>query len=274
MRKRRGGFTIIELMMVVTVIAILAGFFIANLIRCRAAANEATTMATLKMIVTQEAVFRCRGEIDQNQNGLGEFGLLGELSGELALRPGTTHVVNPPYLSQQLTTGGNKGNGTAHKSGYLYTLYLSTATPDNPNAAGNDLDLGGNNGTGGPAANAAALGFQEMNFAVYAWPAELRHSGQRAFFVNEIGDIYTTRMDANTYDGVAAKPAAGAAYVTGAPALRAGVSSRTAAATEAGPPAVPAAGAAGANRGPLFRARISSGKTPGNDGNHWQPVGG
>jgi hypothetical protein len=205
-------------------------------------ANESTVVGSLKTIATQEAIFRQQAEVDQNGNGIGEYGLLGELAGELAMRVKTgdssIRIANLAYISQQLRTGGRAGEGIAEKSGYLFKIYLSNATPDNYRAAGDDHDLGGTPAEAGAAAHAAAMPLQESTFALYAWPAEIHKTGNRAFFVNEVGEVYATKMEQRTYSGTSAVPAADAAYV-----------------------------------GTVFRSKIPGDRAPGNDGNYWYPTG-
>jgi prepilin-type N-terminal cleavage/methylation domain-containing protein len=94
------GFTLAELLIVITIIAIIAAVGIPNLLRSRSAANEGAAVGSLRTIATFQAVFRQQGEIDQNSNGTGEFGLLGEMSSELALRPATNRHAQPIYVSQ------------------------------------------------------------------------------------------------------------------------------------------------------------------------------
>jgi hypothetical protein len=219
-------------------IPIIAAIAIPSLLSAKLAANEATTVGSLKTIATQQAVFKQSGQVDQNENGNGEYGLLGELCGELAMRPATTRIASPPFISQQFRTGGNMGNGTAQKSGYFFKIYLSNATAADPTLTGSDRELGGSATMGGPKASDEAIKLQEQSFVIYAWPADLHNTGERAFVVTEWAQVYTTRMEARKYSG-ADGPSADAAFV-----------------------------------GPVFGNKISSAGTPGNDGNVWIPVGG
>ena len=199
------------------------------------ASNESITPKNMKDIAEKEKLFLEQVQVDQDDNGKGEYGLLGEMAGELALRPGKAKHIKPSYISQEFKTGGNMGDGWATVSGYRYRVYLSNATTVDPWPTGCDKDLGGNTTTGGPGVASEATAQQQKHYAVYAWPEAFKKTGATAFFVNEAGKVYTTRMEAKTYDGAAA-PAANAAYIK-----------------------------------LTFTGRISSGTTPGNDGNKWAP---
>ena len=235
------GFTLIELMIVITILAVIIAVAVPSLIRSRTAANEGATVGTLRTTATFQAVFKTQIEVDQDGNGVGEYALLGELSSELALRPATNRIASPIYMSQQFNTGGNTGNGVASKCGFYYRLYLSNATPGDPYATGTDKELGGNSAIGGSLPDPMAISRQETAYALYAWPMELRVTGNRCFFSSQSAEIYFCRMLATTYDNISAAPTANAAYESGQP---------------------------------VFRGRIASGATVGNDNNHWFPAGG
>jgi len=253
------GFTLIELMIVIMIIAIVASIAIPNLLRSRITANETAALASLKTIATQQAIFKQQTEVDQDDDGIGEHGLLGELSrafpprgADIGVRRGGRRDfrVKPIYLSQAFQTTGRLGNGIADKAGYYFRMYLA----DGPRTADDDSGLGGapgpHGGTGGQTLNKnvlfdqVAINIQEMSFACYAWPVELYATGRRAFIVNEIGDVYQTRMDRTTYTSI----------IADIDTYNAGYHSD--------------------DNDTHFNDPIASGDDTGMDGNEWNPAGG
>ncbi len=196
------GFTLIELMIVVTVIATIAAVAIPNLLSSRLTANETSAIATLRTLISAEALVSSRTAVDSDGDGRGEFLYLAELAGAVALRGGGPPL-DPAAVSISL---GQVANSVVNKSGYCFGLFLP-----GPGGAGVAEDPGG--GMAAPGAIDSDLA--ETFWVCYAWPASRGTSGRRAFVANQSGDLLQTDNTVQGYSGAGAAgviPAADAAY--------------------------------------------------------------
>lgn len=186
----KSGFTLIELMIVVAIIAIIASVAIPKLMSARLSANEAAAIATLRSLSSAQAQIQSSAAIDTDADGGGEYGYFGELSGIDPLRvtdgmgaptAGTAMVdeLNPSVLSSAF---GNVANSQVTRSGYTFQVFLpdgAAAVAGVPEAA-----TGGANAGAFPNANNA-----EIMWCAYAWPTNAGSTGNRVFFINQEGDL-------------------------------------------------------------------------------------
>ena len=82
---RADGFTLVEIAITLAVLALLATMAVPNYLGSRAASNEAAVVATLRSLVDAQSKFRLAAHVDRDDDGIGEYGTLGELAGQLGL---------------------------------------------------------------------------------------------------------------------------------------------------------------------------------------------
>ena len=97
------GFTLIELMIVASIIVILAAVAIPSLIRSKMAANETNAIGALRTLTSAEINFQGICVIDADNDGTGEYGSFAQLSN-----------AGPAYVDDSL--------GSAQKAGYFFMI--------------------------------------------------------------------------------------------------------------------------------------------------------
>lgn len=117
----RGGFTLLELMIVVAIIIIIAAISLPGLLRARMTSYESLALASTKAIATAEQMFQSARVADDDRDGQGDFGTLAELANP----PGGLSTV-APFIDSVL--------GTGRKGGYTFNVTVSLGSPGRPPA--------------------------------------------------------------------------------------------------------------------------------------------
>jgi prepilin-type N-terminal cleavage/methylation domain-containing protein len=179
-RTTASGFTLLELLIVVAVIAVLSSMAIPNMLASRMTANETVAVAALRSIIAAQLQCQSLCLVDRDGDGRGEALGLDELCGTHALRGGAPALAPSP-LPQSLGPDAT-GNGIA-------------ATPANSNAVDTDL--------------------AETHWTCVAWPQARTVTGNETYWTNHTGEILRTL--GGRYDGRTLVPEAGAALLGSTP---------------------------------------------------------
>ena len=211
----QAGFTLIELMIVVAIIAIIAAIAIPKLMSARLSANEAAAISTMRSVSSSQAQVHSSKAIDTDADGAGEYAFLAELAGKKPLRVsnagapamGTvgTDELNPAILSSAF---GTVATSVVTRQGYNFKMFLPAATVAGTVAGIAEAAAGGATAGSLPDSNNG-----EILWCCYAWPQNVKKTGNRAFFVNQEGELLQClNRSATPYTATTKTPAYSEAY--------------------------------------------------------------
>ena len=213
----RSGFTLIELIIVIAVIAIISSLAIPMMLGAKLSANETAAMGVLRALATSQALVTATPQIDSDGDGAGEYGYFAEVAGSVPARvtagglPAAGVVgVDELVPSALLSALGQVNNGEVLRSGYVYQVWLPAAS-----AAGAVAGIPEDPTGGKVAAPFPDPDNCEALWCAYAWPLQQGSTGNIALFENQTGAILQTRNRGGggaLYDGIGGGPTFDAAF--------------------------------------------------------------
>lgn len=158
--------------------------------------NESAAIAILKNISSAQAQVQASGVIDANQDGAGEYGFFGEMSGSHAVRTDAKGGVGATFVSPPVLTPrwSQVRKQRVVLQGYVFQIFLP----------GQDGTWVGENPNGGSAGCMIDPQQADKLWLCYAWPEHHGWSGNRCFLVDNHGDVLALHNRNGRYSGDAA----------------------------------------------------------------------
>ena len=152
MNKREHGFTLVEIMIVVAIIALLAAIAIPNVLRGRTSANESAAIGNMRALISSAEMFR---STQQSYPGTGTWNA-DMYNGVNVPEPN----FGPPSFDKTMNGGNTAAGGLVQ--GYVYNYVPTPAACATANCTG---------------------------YNITAIPQTNQRTGTRSFFVDESGVI-------------------------------------------------------------------------------------
>ena len=86
--------------------------------------NEKYAIQNLKLLFDAQTSFQSLCLVDQDKNGIGEYGALQELAGTLPLR-GKATFLSPPFINESFGKSVASEKMIVGRGGYYYIVYCS-----------------------------------------------------------------------------------------------------------------------------------------------------
>ena len=175
------GFTLIELMIVIAIIAIIAAVAIPSLLRSRMTANETAAIASCRAFSEAEEIFH---RSDYDGDGVLEYTT--KMSGNFSLLETVAGTDDLTLIDKAFAMAeGDPGAVTSNRAGYVFTILTSQGAAA---AGGTKVYINSGN--------------MIYGFAMSALPAAYDGTGRNNFMINNSGTTY----QADLGSGVTAHP--------------------------------------------------------------------
>ena len=168
------GFTLIELMIVVAIIAIIAAIAIPNLLRSRMAANETAAIAACKAFCTAEDIYR---RTDYNKDGVLEYAQ--NLSGVNSLYETTALAGDLALIDRSFANAEGAPLSATPKAGYVFKVLTSQGAQ-----------------AAGGARTFITLSRMTLGYGLSAVSNQYDGVGRNTFIVSNSGTIYESDLGA------------------------------------------------------------------------------